>query len=965
MLNTSNERLESAVRFALAAGALASLANAQRAEAQEAQQEPTTGASSLEEVTVTGSRIRRVEAETASPVFVLDQSAITQSGVSTLGDLVQRVPAIAGAATNPQVNNGGGTGESNVELRGLGAQRTLVLLNGRRIGILGNTTTSAVDINMIPINMIERVEVLKEGAGAIYGSDAIAGVVNFITRKDFEGLEVGIQAGQTAESDGDNRQASVMWGNSSERGSIIVGGNWNQQDGVSAADRDFSKFALYLYGGVITRGGSSRAPTGRINLPAGSPLATQFGCGSITRIADRPGTSLGDYRCFRTADSDEGPNDFYNFQPFNLLITPQERGNLFTSANFKIADWVESYVEAIYSRTNSSFVLASLPFDATQDDVPISAQSIYNPFGINFGGGLGFDPNTRVRLEALGNRRGEFQTGSTLANAGFRGQVPNTQWQWDLNAGYGRMDQNANTSGYLYQPALRNALGPSFVDAGGTPRCGTPAAPISGCTPINIFNVQDPAQIALLRSIESNYRTDYTYRSQSFGLNFNGPLFTLPAGDIQAAVGAEYRDQEGVFRTDILTRAQPPLFLGCLLAQETCTGDSQAQYDVTEVYAELFIPLLSEAPLAHALNLSAGIRYSDYSRQTIGSSTNAQFKVEWRPIEDVLVRGSYAEVFRAPTIVDLSLAPTQNAPTFNDPCNGLTQAQVDANPNLALACQNVARDGSYTQALSQITGLFLGNQNLKPETGDVTTFGIVYDPHFVEGLSLTVDAWRYKIDDIITNLDPNYSIGQCVATGAPEFCGLVFRYGAGANTGDIQVFQQPTVNLGSLETEGVDFGVKYALRNTPWGSFNFSVDMTLINSYESIGSPGAPPQQIAGTFDRQFGNYAKWRGLAGLGWSFRGFEGLLTARYVHGLKITDPDGSPGIQEDLKIGSVAYLDLTLGYEFPTQTKVQVGFTNLTDKDPPLLFNNNVLNANTDVSTYDTLGRRYFVGVTQKF
>lgn len=964
MLNTSNERLESAVRFALAAGALASLANAQRAEAQEAQ-EPTAGAASLEEVTVTGSRIRRVDAETASPVFVLDQSAITKSGVSTMGDLVQRVPAIAGAAANPQVNNGGGTGESNVELRGLGSQRTLVLLNGRRIGILGNTTTSSVDINMIPINMIERVEVLKEGAGAIYGSDAIAGVVNFITRKDFEGVEIGIQAGQTAESDGKNKQASVMWGSSTERGSIIVGGNYNQQDAVSAADRDFSKFALYLYGGVVTRAGSSRAPTGRISLPAGSPLAAQFGCGSITRVAGSPGSSLSDYRCFRTADSAAGPNDFYNFQPFNLLVTPQERGNLFTSANYRLGEHVESYVEAIYSRTNSSFVIAPLPFDATQDDVVISSQSIYNPFGIDFGGGLGFNPNARVRLEALGNRIGQTETGSTLANAGFRGTIPGTQWQWDLNAGYGRMDQATNTNGYLFQPALRNAVGPSFIDAGGTARCGTPAAPIAGCTPINLFNVQDPAQIAALRSIQSNFRTDYTFRSQSFALNFNGPLFTLPAGPIQAAVGAEYRDQEGVFRSDILTRAQPPLFLGCLLAQETCTGDSQAQYDVTELYAELFVPLLADAPFAHALNLSAGVRYSDYSRQTIGSSTNAQFKIEWRPIADLLVRGSYAEVFRAPTIVDLSLAPTQNAPTFNDPCNGLTQAMVDANPNLALACQNVARDGSYTQALSQITGLFLGNQQLKPETGDVTTVGVVYDPNFVEGLSLSVDAWRYKIDDIITNLDPNYSVGQCVATGAPEFCGLIYRYGAGANTGDIQVFQQPTVNLGSLKTDGIDFGVKYALRNTAWGSFNFTVDMTMINSYESVGSPGSPVQQIAGTFDRQFGNYAKWRGLAGLGWSLRGFEGLLTARYIHKLRVTDPDGAPGIQPDLNIGSITYLDLTLGYEFPTQTKVQIGFTNLTDRDPPLLFNNNVLNANTDVSTYDTLGRRYFVGVTQKF
>src|SRR5437868_5571958 len=221
----------------------------------------------IQEVVVTGSRIRRVDQETASPVFVIDSAAIASSGVQTLGDLIQRTPAVAGAATNPQVNNGGGTGESNVELRGLGAQRTLVLLNGRRIGILGNTTTSAVDINMIPVNLIERVEVLQEGAGAVYGSDAIAGVVNFITKKNWDGAEVSVETGETGAGDGRRESASISFGSTGEKLSVLIGGNYNKQDGVSANDRDFSRHALYLYGGVVSQGGSSRTPNGRINLP--------------------------------------------------------------------------------------------------------------------------------------------------------------------------------------------------------------------------------------------------------------------------------------------------------------------------------------------------------------------------------------------------------------------------------------------------------------------------------------------------------------------------------------------------------------------------------------------------------------------------------------------------------------------------------------------------------------------------
>src|SRR5215207_9402858 len=260
---------------ATGASTIPSLAQAQAAPDQPAADEP------VPTVTVTGSRIRRVDQETAAPVFVLDAAQIQSSGVTTLGDLIQRVPAISGAATNPQVNNGGGTGETNVELRGLGAQRTLVLMNGRRIGVLGaNGTVSAVDVNLIPINLIERVEILKEGAGAVYGSDAIAGVVNFITRKDVDGAEANVQFGKTAESDGESRSASLLWGNSAnDKLNILFGGNYNKQEEVSAGARDFSAFALYLYGGVVSQGGSSRTANGRINLDP--TLAAQYGCDSI------------------------------------------------------------------------------------------------------------------------------------------------------------------------------------------------------------------------------------------------------------------------------------------------------------------------------------------------------------------------------------------------------------------------------------------------------------------------------------------------------------------------------------------------------------------------------------------------------------------------------------------------------------------------------------------------------------
>jgi iron complex outermembrane recepter protein len=981
-----NSEIASAVGRALAMSAAATAAvHSAPAAAQD-----QTADESTQTVTVTGSRIRRVDLETAAPVFVLDASQIQNSGVSTVGDLIQRIPAISGAATNPQVNNGGGFGESNVELRGLGAQRTLVLLNGRRIGILGNTTTSAVDINMIPINLVERVEVLKEGAGAVYGSDAIAGVVNFITRKDWDGADLNVEYGRTSHDDGARRTASLSFGSTGDKLSILIGGNYNKQEAVSAGNRDFSKFAVYLYqtsGGLpsVYNGGSSRTVQGRVNLPA-SALGPYGGAacrsGSVTRIDGALGNSPNDYRCFSTA------TDLYNYQPFNLLVTPQERASIFTLANYKINDSIEAFTEVLYNHTRAGFQLASLPFDAVADDTIVSADNFYNPFGINFGGIDAINPNARYRLEALGGRRSNNGTDQILGNIGLKGEILQTGWQWDVTAGFGRMQQDTNISGYLLKSKVAPTIGPSGpsaadystivcgqpvndpnapLDATGQRRRSVPVANIiSGCTPLNIFNVTAPGQESALQGISTNYQQNYHYRSKDYAANVNGKLFDLPAGELSAAFGVEYRDLEGEFGTDVLTRATAPLFLTCQISSETCTGDSFAQYNVREIYGEFLVPLLKDMPAVESLNLTAGIRYSDYSKQTIGSTTNSEFKLEYRPINDLMVRASWAEVFRAPTVVDLSLAPTQSADTFTDPCEGITAASVAANPNLTKACAGVPLTGNFAQPNGQITGLLTGNQNLKPETGTVLTYGVVYDVSQVRGLSFTVDFWKYKIDDLITNLDPNFTANQCAATGQDEFCGLIFRFDATTESpGEILEIQRPTFNLGHLETDGVDFGVKYQLRNTPAGSFNISLDITHINSYENTPAPGALPIEVAGTYDRQFGNFAKNRGLLGVGWTYQGLDALLTTRYIGTLDVLNPRGGTATSPALPIPSMTYVDFTIGYELPSKTKVRFGALNIADKQPPLLYQNNVLNANTDVSTYDTIGRQWFVGITQKF
>lgn len=935
----ANPQVMRAVNFALmSTGAAAAALQPPEAVAQETE---------LESIVVTGSRIRRVEDATASPVFTLDRSAITESGVTSMGELLQQIPSVSGAATNPQVNNGGGTGASAVELRGLGTQRTLVLLNGRRLGNLENANQGA-NVNVIPTNIVERVDVLKEGAGAVYGSDAVGGVVNFITRTDFDGLEIDYDYGISDKGDGELNTVSLAWGAEGERGGIIVSGTYQKQDEISSGDRKYTKEAIYFYTYVFS-GGSSRTPTGRIFLPAGN----SFGCGSVTRKDGASGASLADYRCFTGSD-------FYNYQPFNLVLTPQERGSLFSQANYEVNEYVEAYAEVLHAYSTSGFQIAPLPFDSRSDTVVIPTDNVFNPFGVDFGsdGETAFQ-QALWRLEGLGTRGSKTDTTTDQFTVGARGKLGLGNWEWDLGGTYSSVDQDSSIEGYLFKPLLQPAFGPNYIDTDGTVKCGTPTAPIANCVPINPFNLESPQSVEALGRIAAGYNTNYSYTQQLVALNFNGDLYELPAGPLQAAVGFEYLDLQGKFDTDFNSTAQPPLYNQCQLSNETCSGDSSGGYDSKSVYAEFFIPVLKDLPGAQALNFTAGIRYSDY--ELFDSSTDATFKVEWRPVADLLVRGSYAEVFRVPTVYDLYQAPTSSASQFNDPCVGLTAAQLTANPNYAQLCENVVPDGTFEQPNSQIDGLLLGSEELEPESGEVITYGIVYDPSWAPGLSINVDFWDYSLENVVTQLDVNTIADQCLETGLDQWCGLITRFGDGT----IFQIQQPTANFGKLDTSGVDIGVRYIWRGTPVGDFRFSVDATYIDKYDSLVFPGTDVLEVAGTYDRQYGNYAEWRGIAQVGWAYESITALLAARYIHSLELIDPDGAPGVQPPLEVPSTTYLDLSVGYDFGNNLTARVSIDNLTDEEPPILYQNNVLNSNTDVSTYDLIGTYYRLALGYKF
>ncbi len=949
--------------LALCGGALALPAMVQAQVAAE------TAAPTDQRIEITGSRLRRIDAESAAPVQTVTREQIQSSGVATIGDLLQDLPSIAGAATNPAVNNGGGDGASTVSLRGLGSERTLVLLDGRRLG-------ASFDVNSIPLNLIERVDILKQGAGATYGSDAIGGVVNIITRKNLEGVNIAYQNGRSSRGDAKTESVELSFGSSTSRGHVSVGLNYNKQGSVLAGDRDFSRNALYWYtydGAVnILTLGSSSTPQGRITIPNGTPggttaspsspvllpngqtAAATFGCGGtlgatapvgstpsstiVTRIAGAAGTSLADFRCYTNADS-------YNYQPLNLALTPQERAGVFLDAGYNINDSIEMYANALHSSTKSGFQIAALPLVANNDGFATSAN---NPFGLRFGAvaaGGQAGTNFQTRPVDLGTRLSVTETTLTQMTTGVRGSIPSTSWSWDVNYTYQGTKQNSSVDGYINGGLLQGAL---------------------DSDDFNFFNVtaDNPAgQTSLvgLRPFSVGYTNFYTTNDRIVEGVLTGDVFSWGAGTAQAAVGAAWRRSFYNSRIDALTLYTPPTFSSCLLAAETCSGPTMGSEEVNEVYGELFIPLLSNMPGVKALNLTLGTRLSNFD--SFGSTNNSSVKLEYRPVTDLLFRGTWSQVFRAPTITDRFAAQQGGFPTFIDPCQGASGTE----PGYAQACEFIPAGSGFNQDNSQILGLYSGNPNLKPEEGKVLTVGFVYDSSLIKGFSVAADYWHYRLNQAITTGDPTVIAQTCLATPSATFCDRINR---DAGTGQISNIDLSNLNAGFIETDGFDVSLKYALPATSFGRFQFGVDIAQTQSFKYDLGDGVVTE-AAGTLDPSYGNFAKLRASTQVQWALGNFGVQWSTRHIAKTSISNSesanygDTSAGLIRVQQAG-VTYHDLAMSYNLKAfgESKVILGINNLADKQPPLAYQFQT-NGNVDVQTYDTIGRRWFLRLEQSF
>lgn len=1005
-MRLDRSELSKAVQTALSLGVVAAVGAAGTAMAQNAtttqnsQQQPQT----LQTIVVTGSHIRRVDLETSNPVVAVTSQQIEATGKMTLGDVLQKLPVIAGAMTNPNVNNSGGSGSTAVGLRGLGASRTLVLVDGQRL-LYGQAGTSTIqDLNFIPASAVERIEVLTDGASAVYGSDAIGGVINIILKSDYQGAQFQANYGISDHNDAERKGGSFIFGQTSDKGSILAGVDYQKFDQLLQSSRKFSQDAISLStsNGVpfASIGGSTFAARDSIRF-ADPTIAPAFGGGagcnnlSLNQSAADAGTSPtgpGDYHCFTNADK-------YNYASVNLIMTPNERTSGFFKGVYHLTDNVDLTATYVHQKTVAQAQLAPAVYGSLAGAY-ISKDSYYNPFGVDFTPSNGND--FRARLFPAGNRIFHNAVTKDQAIVGLKGNLNlgSQNWTWDVGYNYGHFSRISSNLGFPNLQTLNQETGPSFMDpTTGQVVCGTPGNIIANCTPFDPFNQYSPNTAAVEQAASAPSVTDTYYISRNYHADVSGGLFDLPAGTVQLAGGISYTKQytNNVVGPLILIENQPPY--SCPLGS-ACTSHLQGGFDVKEAYAEVFIPVLKDMPFVRSLNVTLGDRYSKYN--TVGGTNNWKLALEYRPIDDLLLRGTVTTVFRAPSIANLYGPPTSSAPRLTyDPCSGMNFTPAPGT-GPALACQGVPTDGSYvdfyTATGQQLTAVNGGAQffhvNLKPESGKTFDLGAVYSPHFVPGLSLSADFWRVYLNNIITNVGVQTSLIECY-NGVLSFCPNV----ASRAGGDPLVWIQPIANLGRIDAKGIDFSGNYKLPQFSFGQFDIGLQGTYMQQFKINTAPQFPQGTLVlngvgnmGTFGSALGSSCPFNGAGGvcffpriratgtLGWQLGPWDAQWTMRYYSKFKGGSADPSQystmglGNGQALRTepaivihyGATVYNNLQVGYNIePIHTRIDVGIDNMFDKQPPFLYANNSLNANTDPEDFDVVGRYYWGRVTVKF
>ena len=935
----------------IASFALATMLCAAPAQAQTAAPQDSAGAG--DDIVVTGSRIRGNPFDQDKPVVTVDETAIARTGLTAIADVLQRLPS-AGGGLNTKVNNAGniggppdGTGVSSgsaeIDLRYLGAKRTLVLVDGLRFvnGSAAGGIPASVDLNELPINMIERVEVLQSGASPLYGSDAIAGVVNIITKQGQEGLRTSAQYGTYRQGDGKTYDLEASYGLQSPGTgtSLVFGASYVKQEAVRTANRAISQYPNPGQTSCTdpVGGCSSATPDGRFVI---------FGTNE-TLIAPVIGraTTVADFKPFTSADR-------FNFAPYNYLLTPSERYGGFMNFKQALSDTVNLRVKLVYNHRHSRTEAAFLPLfvgpDAGNgnllDTISIDATNPYNPFGVTLSSGANGVPANYsfiARRFVEGGQRIYTQdvdtmSATTTLDGSFH--IGDNKWYWDVNGVVGLNDAHQLFTGNVNAANLAQALGPVANCTG-------------ACVPFNIFGgatVGGAGSItpAMLAFVTFNERDRSTQELYDFTANLSGDLFRLPAGAVGVAVGYEHRTQRASYTPD------PVIVAG--LGADVPTSAARGGFNVDEVYGELRVPLLSDTPFFKRLELDGAVRHSDYS--SFGSNTTFTGSGLWKPVSDLLFRGGYAESLRAPSIGELYAGPSRTDSTINDPCTSAEGGSFTTNATVRANCiaNGVPANGSYAEPTGGQLGVFSqGNVALKPETAKTITAGAVYNPAWARRsglasvLSLEVNYYDIRLKNAIDSVPASLTLSRCAFTGDPVSCAAIRRTASGT----IASINGRLLNLNSISTDGFDGTFLYRSPAVGGGSVGLAVNAAYLLKYD-VAPPSdlnAPIVKCAGTERCLSADqaYPRVKGNATIDWSTPGFGLSFTGRYID--KVTEGDGHV-------LGTTFYGDVQLYYSpgwMQHRMRLTLGVNNVFNKNPPAC--DTCDSANFDPTTYDLPGQ----------
>jgi iron complex outermembrane recepter protein len=937
----------------------------------------------LQGITVTGSMIRSVDVETAQPVTELSHEALQQQGFVNVGQILQNVSSVGSPGTSNQSSLGNIVGQY-VSLRGLGAPRTLVLVDGQRwtTDIFGQT-----DLSTIPSSIIDRVEILQDGASAIYGSDAIAGVVNIITKKDFDGVQLDTYNSTYAPgNDGRNSQFSLTGGKKFSRGSFLVNMTIQNTDGLMANDRDYSKYGYFSFGPNYPQS-MQQSPygtiTGAINPATGLPVSLpQLANGPLTVNMGQNGMDIANYHVNTFGAQYPSPyftNDYADSAFLETLIPNNRLRSYLFKGDYKVTDNITASFTGTYNTNDSTVSIGGYPlssltptngahlaealglppgtFPATYFPT-LSANSYYNPLP---GNNLEFNLPLQYPNRVATNNIKQYGW-----RAGLDGDFSIGERQFSWDAGYSdyRYTQSSFGPGNLNLVHLYNAVGPSFMGPNGVVECGTPGNVIAGCVPLNPFSGAGgitPAEINYLNIVAG---TRSYSEMKIANVDLTGDMFTFPesmgSGDATFAIGADHRAVSGGATPDDYTQ----LGLNTNLQQNPGRGS----YGLNEAYLEVNLPVLKDMPGAQLLDIDLAHRFSRYTN--FGNTNNNQFKLSWQPINDVLVRASYGTGFRAPAIANLYGGTMQSFTNYTDPCDvnfGLT-----GNPIVKQRCLNgfaglPALPAGFTQLnangqpvpapnFTSTTPYFTGaNPNLKPETSRSYTAGIVYSPHYLSGFNATLDWYRIRIANVITLPTASSILDNCYLLGETQQCSQFQRSTvAGPSYGQVIDLLQALVNQGFVEERGEDLDLSYLFPDTPVGKFKFDSTSTYINSVNEQITPGGPViSNTLGAYDTVLGPIWRFRSTVNLSWSYRHFGATWTIRYYSSLSEPCIPPNPALSEvfpcnnpnkdlvnsptGLNVqGGLAFNDLQVNWEAPWHGRIAIGATDIFNRKAPLSY-----------------------------